>query len=230
MSIRSTSSFRHVRGWPGRVLAGVSLSVLVAGPAAAQSNAPYHHGQYGWHELREPGATCAIVSNRLKRIRVKSPVVYAHDADPSAVDRQMVAWRYVIEASNDQKTWRTYHRSSLQRAEATEQRPAAFVDFRRFRFTEDARAYEDYACAFGCCGTQPTTSRAGPTTGSSSTGMSSARPMATSGESTTTPRRVRGSSESRRVRCSARVRRTSAAGDGAAALYGRSSGIRFRPW
>jgi len=125
----------HPRRHAGRralpALLGVAMALLVgAAPASAKPT-----GQYGVHFLIDseeyPAVSCVYVGadQILSEIRVRPPIVFAHDAGPGT-DTQPVGWRYKIQWSDlaaRGTVWHPFFISPIVTATATDHRNATFA-------------------------------------------------------------------------------------------------------
>lgn len=121
------------------MLAALLSALLIGTPASAAG--PFegpHIGHYGQHWLLSsseyPTLTCIYDGTGvLHRIRLRRPIVFAYDGRPGKLDRQDVAWRFIVEYNaadgsatySDWPDWPGGH-SSLKHAFATDLDPAPF--------------------------------------------------------------------------------------------------------
>jgi hypothetical protein len=120
----------HPRRLP-TVLVAVALALVALVPSSALADKPISHsGSRGVHGLVDsaefPAATCRFDSLfQLDKFVVRAPIVYARDTRPGVQTRQ-VGWRFRIQYSSG-LGFSTYRTSSIVKASATDQTPAAFI-------------------------------------------------------------------------------------------------------
>ena len=123
-------------------LAGLAL-VVVTGPVAAHSgDGDTHRGKVGRHAFRDsdtrPGARCIYgevtpadeasvsgVDMELVGVSVRPPKVGARNRS-FRLDRQLVAWRFLLQERLGAGEWTTVERSRVQVRRASDVRPARF--------------------------------------------------------------------------------------------------------
>ena len=119
----------HPRRLP-TVLVAVALALVALVPSSALADKPISHsGSRGVHGLVDsaefPAATCRYDSLvQLDKIVVRAPIVYARDTGPG-VQTRTVGWRFRIQYSSG-LGFSTFKTSSIVKASATDQQPAAF--------------------------------------------------------------------------------------------------------
>ena len=147
-----------------RTLLGVALSglalVLVAAPVAAHDagDGDTHRGKVGRHAFTDseinPGARCVYravepttdeasvsdVAAELVGVSVRPPKVAAKNRT-KRVDRQAVAWRFVLQEKVGDGDWTAVKRSRLQLKKTTDKRAA---NFSRLAVRYDGNPEADY--------------------------------------------------------------------------------------
>jgi hypothetical protein len=120
-----------------RALIAVVGLVLLGTQAAwaTTPSPPFRDGHHGIYALLDDdqgirGAACHYNGSQLDRIRIRQPIAFAYDRHQSKVDHQWIAWRYVIEGTNDADlntaTWTQVARSGLQKYWTSDKQAAAF--------------------------------------------------------------------------------------------------------
>jgi hypothetical protein len=124
----------------------VLLAVLALAVPVTAGTPLGHRGRVGVHFLADsseyPGARCAYgKGDALAGIRVRDPFVYARDRSPR-VDRQRVAWRFIVQERLDQASdWVDIARSGIQRRVVTD---ATVADFHPMGIEVDSEPGAQY--------------------------------------------------------------------------------------
>jgi hypothetical protein len=113
------------------VAALLTAATILPGAVPTAAALPGHTGTRGVHVLIDtteyPGITCQynlFAPGKIKRIAVRRPIVYAPNTT-SGRDQRWVGWRYRIQRTAVKANWETIHVSSIQRAIAYDDQPAA---------------------------------------------------------------------------------------------------------
>lgn len=113
------------------VAAVIAAATILPGAAPAAAALPGHTGTRGVHVLIDtseyPGITChynTFAPGKLKRLAVRRPIVYAPDTTARR-DQRWVGWRYRIQRTATKGSWETIHVSTIRRAIAYDDQPAA---------------------------------------------------------------------------------------------------------